>query len=182
MQNLLPESDFRLFAVAVRFPTGLAQQVTLTRLKEGVYDMNLITGTLRVVVVHQLPEEEHNAMLHLFSARAESLRYGAEHYRQRSEETSTLLLNLFKKYRLEGMTMPDALEQLARETIDEILGSLSVEERLQGISPEERLKGISSEERLKGISTDDLLAGLTPEALASLLRRLRDKDGTNIPD
>jgi hypothetical protein len=83
------------------------------------------------------------------------------------------LLNLFKKYRLEGMTMPDALEQLARETIDEILGSLSVEERLQGISPEERLKGIS---------TDDLLAGLPPEALASLLRRLRDKDGTNIPD
>jgi hypothetical protein len=160
-------------------------------LKEGVYEAMHFSGTLRIVVVHQLPEQEHNAMLHLFSARAESLRYGVEHYRQRSEETSTLLLNLFKKYRLEGMTMPDALEQLARETIDEILGSLSVEERLKGVSteelrnrlsPEERLQGIPPEERLKGISTDELLAALRPEALASLIRRLRDKDAGTVPD
>jgi hypothetical protein len=61
MQDLLPESDFRLFAFAVRFPTGLAGQVI--RLKAGVYDATHFSGTLRIVVVHQLPEEEHSAML-----------------------------------------------------------------------------------------------------------------------
>lgn len=30
MQNLLPELDFRLIAVSVRYPQGLARQVTLT--------------------------------------------------------------------------------------------------------------------------------------------------------
>jgi hypothetical protein len=68
------------------------------------------------------------------------------------EETSTLLLNLFKKHRLEGMTMPDALEQLARETIDEILGSLSVEERLKGVAAEELRSRLTPEERLRNIA------------------------------
>jgi hypothetical protein len=44
-----------------------------------------------IVVVHQLPLEEHNAMLHLFSAREALLCYGREHYRPHSPETSTLL-------------------------------------------------------------------------------------------
>jgi hypothetical protein len=34
-----------------------------------------------LVVVHQLPQQEHNAMLHLFSARADLVRHGTEHYR-----------------------------------------------------------------------------------------------------
>src|SRR2546423_1462664 len=38
-QNLLPESDFRLYAVCVRYPHNLAQEVTLTRLRDGVYEV-----------------------------------------------------------------------------------------------------------------------------------------------
>ena len=68
MQNLLPESDFRLFAVSVRYPQNLAQQGILARVREGVYQVRHYTGNIRLVVVHQLPQEEHNAMLHLFSA------------------------------------------------------------------------------------------------------------------
>jgi hypothetical protein len=145
----------------------------LTQLQEGVYEVRHFTGHLRVVVVHQLPQQEHNAMLHLFSARAELLRYGAEHYRQRSEETSTLLLQLFNKYRLEGMTMPDLLEKLTRETIDELLRSLSAEERV---------KGLPAEERVKGLSPDELLAALSPEVQEALAQRLRDKGSTSKPD
>src|SRR5262245_17598317 len=37
LHDLLPESDFRLFAVCARFPNNLAQQVTLTPLRAGVY-------------------------------------------------------------------------------------------------------------------------------------------------
>jgi hypothetical protein len=160
MQDLLPETDFRLFAVSVRFPVGLARDVPLTRVQPGVYDLRHFSGLVRLVVVHELPPEEHNAVLHLFSARMDLLRYGATHYRLRSEETSTLLLQLFERYRLEVALMPDVLEQLARETIDELLKTLPAEVLLKRVSTEDRLKGLSPEERLKGLSLDDLRAAL----------------------
>jgi hypothetical protein len=115
MQKLLPESDFRLFAVCVRFPHNLAQPVTMEPVRPGVYEVRHFTGKIRLVVVHQLPQEEHNAMLHLFSAQTDLLRYGAEHYRPHSAETSTLLYQLFEKYREEGALMPDQVQQCVRQ-------------------------------------------------------------------
>ena len=165
MQDLLPETDFRLFAVSVRFPQSLARQVALTPVQPGVYDVRHFTGTVRLVVVHELPQQEHNALLHLFSARTDLLRYGAEHSRQRSAETSTLLLQLFERYRLEAALMPDMLEQLAKETLDEIFNKMSAEELRKRVSPEAFLKGLSP---------DDLLAALSPEARAALAQRLKD--------
>src|SRR5262245_26833795 len=44
MQELLPETDFRLFAVCVRFPQGLARQVTMTPVQPGVYEVCHFTG------------------------------------------------------------------------------------------------------------------------------------------
>jgi hypothetical protein len=124
------------------------------------------------VVVHQLPQREHNAMLHLFSAKADLLRYGAEHYRVRSEETSTLLQQLFERYQLEGSLMPDALEEFTRQTIAEILKKLPAEERL---------KGLTVEERLKGLSTEDLLAALSPEMREALAQRLKGNGAPSNP-
>src|SRR5947199_2837852 len=120
MQALLPETDFRLFAVSVRFPQTVARQVAVTSVQPGVYEVRHFTGVIRLVVVHELPQQEHNALLHLFSARTDLLRYGAEHYRQRSEETSTLLLQLLQRYRLEATLMKDSLEQLAKDTIEDL--------------------------------------------------------------
>jgi hypothetical protein len=174
MQELLPETDFRLFAVCVRFPQALARQVALTPVQAGVYEVRHFTGVLRLVVVHELPEQEHNALLHLFSARADLLRYGASHYRLRSEETSTLLLHLFKRYRLEATLMPDMLEQFAKETIEELLKELPAETRMQGLPADARLQGLPAETRLKGLSVDDLLAALSPETRAALAQRLKD--------
>ena len=70
--------------------------------------------------------------------------------------------------------MPDALEQFARETIEELLKELPVEERLKGLSDEARLKGLSAEARLKGLSLDDFLAALSPETRAALKQRLKE--------
>jgi hypothetical protein len=176
-------------AVSVRFPQGLARAIPLTPVQPGVYDVQHFTGLLRLVVVHELPQQEHNALLHLFSARTDLLRYGATHYRLRSQETSTLLLQLFERYRLEATLMPDMLEQFAEETIRELLNKLPAqkrlkglpaEERLKGLPAEERLKGLSAEERLKGLSLDDLLAALPPEKRAALAKHLKEKDpGSN---
>src|SRR6266446_10585475 len=54
MQDLLPETDFRLFAVSVRFPQALTRQVNLAPLQPGVYEVRHFTGPTRVVVVHEL--------------------------------------------------------------------------------------------------------------------------------
>jgi hypothetical protein len=164
MKDLLPETDFRLFAVSVRFPQSLARQATLTPVQPGVYDVRHFTGVLRLVVVHELPQQEQNALLHLFSARKDLLRYGAEHYRLRSNETSTLLLQLFERYRLEVASMPDMLEELTRQTIEEVF------------------KNATAAQRLKGLSVDDLLAAMSPETRAALAQRFKDDGALPSPD
>ena len=154
MQELLPEGQFRLFAVSVRYPQALARQVALAPLRQGVYEVRHFTGSIRLVVVHQLPQEEHNAMLHLFSASQELVDCGARHYRPQSPETSSLLYLLWQKYRQEGLPVPETLEDLVRIALadaarnypDELVKALPPEMRLQGLSPEQRLQGLSPEE------------------------------------
>jgi hypothetical protein len=196
MQDLLPEADFRLFAVSVRFPQGLARQTALAPVQPGVYEVRHFTGLLRLVVIHELPQQEHNALLHLFSARTDLLRYGSEHYQLRSEETSTLLLQLFQRYRLEVTLMPDSLDQLkqfAEETINELLEKMPLKERIKGVSADELLAALSPEiqeelaesmpakERLKGLSMDELLAALSPESQEELAERLKNRGSRKGP-
>src|SRR6266700_170549 len=114
LADLLPETDFRLFAVCARYPEQLARRVPLKRLSEGVYEVECLGLRIRVVVVSQLPQHENNAMLHLFSATRELLRYGQEHYRPRSPETSTLLYTLFNAYS-EDPDMADKLKEFVRQ-------------------------------------------------------------------
>jgi hypothetical protein len=189
LQDLLPETDFRLYAVCVRFPHNLGQRVELTPLREGVYEVRAVTLRIRVIVVNELPQAEQNAMLHLFSAREELLRYGREHYRPRSNETSTLLYELFQTYR-EDPDMSDKLKEFVRESIDNLLNSLTPEERLKGLpaeelrkrlSTEERLEGLPAEERLKGLSAEEVVRALPPETLEALARQLKANGSSSKP-
>jgi hypothetical protein len=171
MQDLLPENDYRLFAVCARFPQQQAQQEALIRLQEGVYEVRGLGLRIRIIVVNQLPQQEHNAMLHLFSAREELLRYGQEHYRPHSRDTSTLLYELFKAYS-EEPDMPDKLKEFVRQSIDEMLESLP---------PEKRLEGLSAAERLKGLSAEEVVRALPPETLAELARQLKPNGSSAKP-
>ncbi|MCI0463004.1 MAG: hypothetical protein L0Z62_39155 [Gemmataceae bacterium] len=163
LHDLLPVSDFRLFGVCARYPNNLAQQVVLANLREGVYEVQGLGLRIRVIVAAQLPQEEHNAMLHLFSAREELLRYGREHYRPHSKETSTLLYELYQAYS-EDPAMSDKLKEFVRQSIDELL---------QSLPPEERLKGLPPEERLKGLTAEEVIRALPPEVLEALARQLK---------
>jgi hypothetical protein len=154
LDDLLPENDFRLFAVCARFPQNLAGQVALTPVSPGVYEVRVLALRIRVIVVKELPRAEHNAMLLLFSAREELLHYAREHYRPHSTETSTLLYELFKAYS-EDLTMPDKLKEFVRQSIDELL------------------KSLPPEERLKGLSADEVARALPPETLEELARRFK---------
>jgi hypothetical protein len=185
---LLPEDQIRLYAVCARYPHNLAQEVPWVRVQQGVYDFTWATDVIRVLVLGQLPQAEQNAMLHLFSASQELLRYGSAHYRQRSPDTSTLLLRLVEKYRKEGLemsyTMEDFRRDFAREHLQELVKGLTAEQLRALLPPEERVKGLSPEqlrallppeERVAGLSPEQRLAGLSPEHfLAGLSAELKE--------
>ena len=120
-------------------------------------------------------------MLHLFSAREELLRYGRDHFQPYSEETSTLLYDLFQTYS-EDPDMADKLKEFARETIRKIpYKSLPAEKRVEGLPAEERLKGLPAEERLKGLSAEEVFPGPSPEILEGLVRKLKANGSSSKP-
>ena len=148
----------RLFGLSwTDFFRGLPVTVEMEKdlsLKKQLLDILLIRnnikyfdGFIRLVVINQLPPVEQNAMLQVYSTKAELLSYGVEHYRYRSTETSSLLNELLRRYLKEAQTMPDALEELTRQTIDRILKEIPTKKRLEGLSLEQRLEGLSPEER-----------------------------------
>jgi hypothetical protein len=114
MKELLPKSEFKLFAVSARFPQKLESQITLTPLMPGVYNTNAFAMDFRIIVLNDLPLEPKNAMLHLFSANPNNIRYAAEHYRQKSAETSTLIREIFKIYS-EDQDMDIRFKEFVRE-------------------------------------------------------------------
>jgi hypothetical protein len=188
--ELLPDDQFGLYAVAARFPHNLAGQVPWQPVQRGVYDCRWGTDRIRVVVAGELPQEAHNAPLHLFSAAPELVEFGGRAYRRRSEHTSRLLGQLFERLRGEGFavsfTMEDfnrqyTLEHFPRLTPEEqrkALERLSPEQRrevLQGLSPEVRqevLRSLSPEERLAGLPLEERLAGLSAEQIREYLEQL----------
>jgi hypothetical protein len=163
-EELLPEEAFHLYAVCARYPHNLAGQVPWAAVEQGVYECRRGTDVIRVLVLRQLPQSEHNAMLHLFSASQEQIRYGVEHYRQRSDETSSLLLRLFENYQREGLNMPYTMADFRRDF---------VKDHLKDLTPEERLEGLSAEELLKGLS---------PEVIEALLKRLQQDNSSAAPE
>jgi hypothetical protein len=97
--DLLPLDQFRLYGVSARYPQQLAGELGADwrPVREGVYVAVGLGLSIRIVVPNQLPMEEHNALLHLFSTKGELLVYGGRHYQIHSADTSTLLQQLFKR-------------------------------------------------------------------------------------
>ena len=126
----------------------------------GVYEVQSLGLSIRVIVVSQLPQEEQNAMLHLFSAREELLRFGRDHYRPYSRETSTVLYDFIDAFR-EDTNMDQRLKDAIRETKERMLADMT---------PEELRKRLSVEERLKGLSAEEVAQALPPETLEALVR------------
>ena len=189
LKDLLPENDFRLFAVCARFPQRLAERADLMAIREGVYELQVLGLRIRIVVLNHLPKEEQNAMLHLFSAKEDLLRYSHDHYRLHSRDTSTVLFQVFREYK-EDTDMPDKLKEFARQTYDELFKNMPIEERLKGVSaedlrkvlpPEERLKGLPLEERFKGLTADEILKALPPEVAEAIAQKFKANGASSNP-
>ena len=104
---------------------------------------------IRIIVAGQVSREPRNALLHLFSASAETVGYGAGHYQQRSHDTSSLLQDLLGNYQGEGIAMSYTMADYRREKAEEYFKELTPEKQreiLRGLTPEQRLAGLPAEE------------------------------------
>jgi hypothetical protein len=176
--DLLPEGDFRQYAICSRFPHNLSGQVPWQKRQQGVYHCQWGTDEVRVIVAGELPREEHNAPLHLFSASPELVTFGQGAFQQRSENTSSLLGQLLQRFRKEGLAMPYTMKDFQRDYAKEYFPQLTPEEQLEvlkRLSPEaqqEIIQALSPEARLAGLPPEARLAGLPPEArLAGLSKK-----------
>jgi hypothetical protein len=157
LNNLLPEVDFRLYGVCSRFPQNLTSAGLLHPRQPGVYECRRGTDIIRIVVVAELPRTENNALLHLLSASADQVRYGAQNYQQRAADTSTLICKLFEH---EGMPMPYTMEDFKREfTI-------------------EHLKELTTEERVAGLAIEEVMKVFPPAAIKQYLKRTKQQPGS----
>lgn len=138
-------------------------------MRDGVYRCWPATDQIQIVVAGQLPQVEHNAMLHLFSASEEQVRYGVQHFQKRSTATSTLLDRLFEGYEWEGVDMSYTMEDFLQEYVQDRFQNLTVEQKrnaLQRLSAEERqevLQGLPVKERreiLQGLPAEEWLLAL----------------------
>ena len=175
--ELLPEDQFRLYAVTARFPSVLSRQVPWHERGPGVYDCQWGTDTIRVIVAGQLPLEPHNAPLHLFSAKPELVSFGSEAFRQKSAKTSSLIRQLFQRFRKESPLMPYTMADFSSDYVKEHFGEMSPQARrelLRSLSVEEQQEALQSllADRLAGLSEADTksyldqLAAAKPEKAA----------------
>jgi hypothetical protein len=167
--RLLPGEQFGLYAVAARFPHNLSGQVPWRQRQAGVYDCHWGTDTIRVVVAGELPQEAHNAPLHLFSAAPDLVAFGGSAYRRRSANTSSLLGQLFERLRGEGFAVSYTMEDFQRQYAKEHFAQLTPEEQreaIQSLPADERRKV------LRSLPPKELLAVLSPEQIRQYLDRL----------
>src|SRR5438445_2059944 len=67
-EPLLPEPEFRLYAVCSRYPHNLANRVTLEPVQQGVYACERGTDAIRIIVAGQVSREPRKALWHLSSS------------------------------------------------------------------------------------------------------------------
>jgi hypothetical protein len=176
--GLLPVSDFRLFALSARYPREFARRRTLREVRSGVYAIDSFSTEVRIVVVHDLPLENQNALAHLFSARGEALDFARRHYQVRSHRPSALLLMLLDRYRREGIDMPLEVEKWYEQMQRELIENMTPEQRLEAakkLPPEKRLEGVPPEQLLAGRPLEEQLKAISPELMEEIRRRMATK-------
>ena len=185
--QLLPEDQFQLYGISSRYPRKIAAQVRLTKIQEGVYDIDRGSDRIRLIVLNEVPHAEHNAVWHLFSGIPGEVEFAARQYRGKTKDISTVLNRLFEHYQLEGMLMSYTMEDFRKDYVRDHLGLLSSDDRLRGLPPDEILnhfssdevlKHFSSDEVLKHFSSDDRLRGLSIEEIRQYLKK-REGRGEN---
>jgi len=181
MNDLMPESQFKLYAASTRFPAKLAQQVALQHISPGVYDVVWGTDTIRLIVLSQIPDGEHNAIWRLFSAKSKFVLQAFGQYKINQPEISTIVGDLLERYQQEKIDMSYTIQDYQKDYVrdhlnllspDDVLKRYSADEVLKRYSADEVLKRYSADDRLKDLSADDILANLSPDVIKLLMQKV----------
>ena len=165
LDDLLPVSEFQLYAVSTRYPQKLSRQLSFKSTPvSGVYQLQFALHTIQLIVLSQIAQSPQNAIWHLFSGQAQQFSYGHQHYHWHLPEEQIALNQLYELYQIEEVNMSYTWDDFKRDFTKEHLHLLKNDEILQRFSPEERLKGLAPDEHLKG---------LTPEMIKKYLSKLK---------
>ena len=198
-EALPPSESFRLYAVSTRFPKKLSSEVELVPKSKGIYQTCFGVRDIKVIVLKDIPQEKHNALWNIFSADKQSGVYGSRHYEKRSKDISTVLDQIFTRYRMEGIDMPYTMENFKHDVAKEYLPLLTPSERLEGLSDDDlkelpidkRLKGLSPSEVVKSLPADEIaknlptevrLKGMSIEEIKTYLKQLESNPSENDKD
>ena len=170
--RLLPEADFRLYAVATRHPGKLFRQLPAPARTPsawpGVYDLGWGSRRIRLIVLNALAQHPRNAPWELFASEMDRIRYGLAHYRPHSPAAQLLRYHLATVHRLELPDMAYTLDDFKRDTYRMLIDDL------HELSEQERqalLGRMGVEDRLRGLAAEDRLRGLDPELVKDWLER-----------
>ena len=164
MNDMMPESNFKLYAVCTRFPKKLEQQLALHRVSQGVYDIVWGTDTIRLIVLSQIPNDAHNAIWRLFSAKRESVIQARDQYKMNQPEISTIIQNLFEIYQQEKIDVSYTIQDYQKEYVSDHLNLLPVADVLNHYS---------AEDRLNGLTADEILDKVSPEVIKLMMQKIR---------
>jgi hypothetical protein len=167
--KLLPEAEFKLYAICARYPQTLLGRVAWNRVQPGVYDCLWGTDEIRVVVANELAKEPRNAALHLFSDSMELVGFGSAAYTIRSATTSRILRQLLR--RLEEVSMSITAEEILQEMEAAEIAQMDPEKR------QRLLEKLPLEERLRGVSEAEIQRFLEQKRKKSSPRAKRKKSG-----
>jgi hypothetical protein len=155
-----------LYAVSTRRPKKILFLPGVTKAKPGVYDLRVLSREIRILVLSEMPTEQRNAILSLFSFDAEKVKYAVDHYQWQQEDGSTVINQLLDQYAIEGIAMPYTMEQFRKEYIKAHLGELDIDDRLKGVDPKDVLSRFDPETMLKY---------LDPEKIEAYLKKLKNR-------
>ena len=181
MNDLMPESQFKLYAVSTRFPNKLAEQVALQHISPGVYDVVWGTDIIRLIVLSKIPDGEHNAIWRLFSAKGEVVLQAFGQYQINQPEISTIVHDLLERYQQEKIDMSYTIQDYQKDYVrdhlnllspDEVLKRYSADDVLKRYSADDRLKDLTVDDVLKRYSADDILAHLSPDVIKLLKQKI----------
>jgi hypothetical protein len=155
--DLLPEEQFQLFGVTARFPEGLAKQIELKPIRDGVYDCVWGVTRVRLIVIRELPGEPKNVPLHLFSPNLAQRWAANAKYCEKDPRASTLIRKLLIEMGKEDESMlPPKLQEFFRDMKRKTIEELTPEEFREFVLKSQGFRDLPAEERVKDLSDEEL--------------------------
>ncbi len=173
--RVVKPTDISLYAICTRFPAGLSKRIKLEQIGDGVLETTVLDKRIRIIVLSQVPAKGRNAIWELFSGVGNRVRHGAETYRWKERDCSSVVNQLYWLYDAEGIDMPYTIEQFKKDMVLDHIDLLDPEDRLKGLRAEDRLRGLRADERLKGLRAEERLKDLSVEEIEAYLRKISRK-------